>query len=210
MESIQYKIIRNFIDEQSRLDIIQYVDSINEEILITNPHLSYLVNKLNGSSFMYDISKTPETGVITRFQSGGRVVDKELPKSITVLIEKISKELGISPCNSFLQIVDMRNGGTIGKHYDASIKGFVNYKCNISVLSEPYIFCIENESLGINQSDLYAFEASLYKHWTLKQFTSRRILLSFGFLLPYGDLGRADNDPRIRLSQRIEKYFQTN
>jgi len=32
--------------------------------------------------------------------------------------------------------------------------------------------------------------------------------LSFGFVLKYEDLGRDINDPRVRLSKRIEKYFQ--
>jgi hypothetical protein len=51
------------------------------------------------------------------------------------------------------------------------------------------------------------FEASLYKHWT-DEFSSRRVLLSFGFVLPYDALGRKSDEPRVRLSQRIEKYFQ--
>jgi hypothetical protein len=55
---------------------------------------------------------------------------------------------------------------------------------------------------------MYCFEASLFKHWTPNKFDSRRILLSFGFLIPYKDLGRSEEDPRVRLSQRIEKYFQ--
>jgi hypothetical protein len=54
---------------------------------------------------------------------------------------------------------------------------------------------------------LYCFEASLYKHWT-EEFNSRRVFLSFGFLVPYNVLGRNENDPRIRLSRRIENYFQ--
>jgi len=54
---------------------------------------------------------------------------------------------------------------------------------------------------------MYCFEASLYKHWT-KEFKSRRVFLSFGFILPYKILGRTEDDPRVRLSKRIEKHFQ--
>jgi hypothetical protein len=74
-------------------------------------------------------------------------------------------------------------------------------------LSEDYKIFIDKSSPTIQQKDLYCFEASLYKHWT-DEFNSRRIFLSFGFLVPYDILGRSDNDPRVRLSRRVEKYFQ--
>ncbi len=98
-------------------------------------------------------------------------------------------------------------GGKINPHYDASIDGYINYKCNISVLSENYNFFIDKESINIDETDLYGFEASLYKHWT-NEFNSRRVFLSFGFILPYEILKRTENDPRVRLSKRIEKHFQ--
>jgi hypothetical protein len=66
---------------------------------------------------------------------------------------------------------------------------------------------INNGKSTIEQKDLYCFEASLYKHWT-EEFNSRRIFLSFGFLVPYNLLGRNSDDPRVRLSKRIENYFQ--
>ena len=66
---------------------------------------------------------------------------------------------------------------------------------------------IDKDSINIQQSDLYGFEASIYKHWT-NEFNSRRVFLSFGFIVPYNITGRNEDDPRIRLSKRIEKYFQ--
>jgi hypothetical protein len=66
---------------------------------------------------------------------------------------------------------------------------------------------VGKESVKIQESDLYGFEASLYKHWT-NEFNSRRVFLSFGFVLKYEYVGRTINDPRVRLSKRIEKYFQ--
>jgi len=101
----------------------------------------------------------------------------------------------------------MNKGGKINPHYDASLDGYINYKCNISVLSEDYDLFIDKDSIRIQETDLYGFEASLYKHWT-NEFNSRRVFLSFGFILKYEDLGRNCDDPRVRLSKRIERYFQ--
>jgi hypothetical protein len=103
----------------------------------------------------------------------------------------------------------MDMGGKIDPHYDAAVEGYINYKCNLSVLSEDYDFFIDSGSVRVQETDLYGFEASLYKHWT-KEFSKRRILLSFGFMIPYSQAGRSDSDPRVRLSRRIEKYFQRN
>jgi len=100
----------------------------------------------------------------------------------------------------------MNKGGKINPHYDASVDGYINYKCNISVFSEDYNLFLDRDYIEIKETDLYGFEASLYKHWT-NEFISRRVFLSFGFILPYELLGREENDPRIRLSKRIEKYF---
>jgi hypothetical protein len=102
----------------------------------------------------------------------------------------------------------MNKGGKINPHYDASLDGYVNYKCNISVLSEDYDFYVGDEVVNIEETDLYCFEASLYKHWT-NEFNSRRIFLSFGFVLTYEEVNRKITDPRVRLSKRIEKYFQS-
>jgi hypothetical protein len=135
-------------------------------------------------------------------------VSKEiLPDFIYKIIDRISEEFNFTKDNIFLQAVDMNKGGKINPHYDASIDGYINYKCNISVLSEDYDLFLDKESIKIQETDLYGFEASLYKHWTNK-FNSRRVFLSFGFLLPYEILNRDKNDPRVRLSKRIEKYFQ--
>jgi hypothetical protein len=135
-------------------------------------------------------------------------VSKEpLPEFIYKLIDKISETFKFPKDNIFLQAVDMKKGGKINPHYDASIDGCVNYKCNISVLSEDYDLYVGKESVRIQESDLYGFEASLYKHWT-NEFNSRRVFLSFGFVLKYEYVGRTINDPRVRLSKRIEKYFQ--
>jgi len=208
MEPKNHKIIRGFLKEKTKVEVIDYVNKINESVILNDHHLKYLVSKLNGNSYMYDISKTDLTNKITSFQSGGYVIEEDLPEVFIQLRDSISEELSIPKNHSFLQIVDMNNEGSIERHYDASFKGFINYKCNISVLSEDYDFCIDKEKIEVKENDMYCFEASLFKHWTPNKFKSRRILLSFGFLIPYEDLGRDEEDPRVRLSQRIEKYFQ--
>jgi hypothetical protein len=187
--------------------IINWVDSVNHTGDDSNYHLTELSKVLKGKSCIFDISNTPLTNYITKFQSITDVSKVILPDFIYEIIDRISEEFNFPKDNVFLQAVDMNKGGKINPHYDASIDGYVNYKCNISVLSEDYDFYVDKESVKIQESDLYGFEASLYKHWT-NEFNSRRVFLSFGFVLKYEDVGRTINDPRIRLSKRIEKYFQ--
>lgn len=206
---MKYSLFHNFLQEDEKFAMIEYVNTINHKSKADNVHLSHLIDKIRGNSHMYDISKTEITKEITSFQSGGNdVMKEELPQVFHSLIDRISETINLPLSNSFLQIVDMDEGGIIGGHYDAASDGYINYKCNISVLAEDYEFTIDSETLNIKEGDLYCFEASLYKHWTNKPFTSRRILLSFGFMLPYETLGRTINDPRVRLSRRIKRIFQ--
>jgi hypothetical protein len=207
MGSENYKIVKSFISDDEVCQIVSWVDSLNPEEGDPNYHLSEISKELKGKSSIIDISNTELTNYITNFQSVSKVSNKEVPQIVTTLFERISKENNIPLDNVFIQAVDMNKGGRIKPHYDAAIDGYINYKCNISVLSEDYKIFIDESSPTIEQKDLYCFEASLYKHWT-EEFNSRRIFLSFGFLVPYDILGRSDNDPRVRLSRRVEKYFQ--
>ena len=208
MESQNHQVIRGFLSESDRIKVLKWVDAIDQEIILTDHHLKHLVSKINGNSYMYDISKTDLTSKITSYQSGGTIMLEELPEVFHKLIERISQTVGIPNDHTFLQIVDMDRGGVIAKHYDAAFRGFINYKCNISVLSQDYDFCIDENTIGVREGDMYCFEASLYKHWTPAPFNSRRVLLSFGFMVPYENLNRTHDDPRVRLSNRIERYFQ--
>jgi len=201
------KIKKNFITQDEANQIINWLDSVNHTGDDSNYHLTELSKVLKGKSCIFDISNTPLTNYITKFQSISDVSKEGLPSFIFNIIDRISEEFNFSKDNVFLQAVDMNKGGKINPHYDASIDGYVNYKCNISVLSEDYDLFLDNESVKIQETDLYGFEASLYKHWT-NEFNSRRVFLSFGFVLKYEDVGRTINDPRVRLSKRIEKYFQ--
>ena len=201
------RVLKNFITKDEVKQILTWVDSVNHIGNDSNHHLTELSKDLNGKSFIFDISNTSLTNYITKFQSISDVSKDPLPDFINKIIDKIVKEFKFSKDNIFLQAVDMNKGGKINPHYDASVDGCVNYKCNISVLSEDYDFFMDTNSIKIQETDLYGFEASLFKHWT-NEFNTRRVFLSFGFLVPYNLLERDESDPRIRLSQRITKYFQ--
>ncbi len=201
------KKIKEFISDSERFEILSFVNSLNIELDITNEHISKVASKLKGYSWMFDISKTKLSKTLSEYQSSNNVLDLDLPLIIFKLKDRISNELNISKEHVFLQILNQQSGGLIHPHYDSAIDGYITYKCNISVLSDTYSLYIESDSLEINQGDLYSFEASLYKHWT-DIFDSRRVLLSFGFILPYSDLKRDLKDPRVRLSKRLIKYFQ--
>jgi hypothetical protein len=202
-----YKLKKKFITNDESKKIVNWIKSINHTGNESNHHLTELSKNLNGKSYIFDISNTPLTNYISKFQSISDVSKDPLPDFIHNIIDKISKEFNFPKENVFLQAVDMNKGGKINPHYDASIDGYINYKCNISVLSEDYDLFLDKDTIKIQETDLYSFEASLYKHWT-NEFNSRRVLLSFGFILPYDVLGRNESDPRVRLSQRISKYFQ--
>ena len=203
----KYKIKKKFITKDESNQIVKWIDSVNHTGNDSNYHLSELSKELKGKSCIFDISNTPLTNYITKFQSISDVSKEGLPSFIFNIIDRISEEFNFPKDNIFLQAVDMKKGGKINPHYDASVDGYVNYKCNVSVLSEDYELFLDKESIKIQETDLYGFEASLYKHWT-NEFNSRRVFLSFGFLVPYNVTGRNENDPRIRLSKRIGKYFQ--
>ena len=208
MEDTAYKIKKNFITKDESTLIVNWIDSVNHSGSDSNYHLTELSKTLNGKSCIFDISNTSLTNYITKFQSISDVSTDPLPDFIYEIIDRISKEFNFPKENVFLQAVDMKKGGKINPHYDASLDGYINYKCNISVLSENYDFHIDKTTIKIQETDLYGFEASLYKHWT-DEFNSRRVFLSFGFILKYEDVDRQINDPRIRLSKRIKKYFQS-
>jgi hypothetical protein len=163
---------------------------------------------VKGKAAIFDISNTELTNYITNFQAVTKI-ERNVPIFIKEIINRVSNALDLPNNNIFMQAVDMRQGGKINPHYDAAINGYINYKCNISVLSEDYKIFIGDSSTNIQEKDLYCFEASLYKHWT-NEFNSRRIFLSIGFIVPYSTMNRDENDPRVRLSKRIEKYFQNS
>lgn len=209
MEKSNFKSFSDFLTESERNDILNFVLNFDLDLdEIQNFHIKTVRSELNGKSFMFNIDETEVSNYLSTFQSGSQVFNKNLlPNSIINLKEKISQKCEINLENCFLQIIKMKSGGKIRKHYDSTLPGFINYKCNISLLSDNYVLFTDDENIDVRQNDLYCFEASLYKHWT-EEFKNERILLSFGFGLPLGKLGRKSDDPRVRMSERIFRYFQ--
>ena len=207
MEAKNHKVIRSFVSEEDSRLLIKWIEGINHYEVNANHHLTELAKELNGTSHIVDVSKTKITGYITDYQKVTESSEELVPTGVYYLINRISETLGLPVDHVFFQAVDMRKGGKISPHYDASVEGYVNYKCNLCLLSEDYDFFVGDETVQVQQGDLYCFEASLYKHWT-NTFDSRRVFISFGFMVPYEVLGRSETDPRVRLSRRIEKYFQ--
>lgn len=207
MQLSSYKILKKFITKEEVDQIVEWISLVKHEGSDSNHHLKELSKVLNGNSYIFDVSKTELTRYITKFQSISNVSHDELPTFIHSIIDRIAKEFNFPKDHVFLQAVDMKGGGKINPHYDASIDGYINYKCNISVFSEDYTFYIDREKIEIKAMDLYGFPASLYKHWT-NEFSSRRIFLSIGFIIPYDTIGISEHNHRVRLSKRIASYFQ--
>lgn len=207
MEPENHKIRKGFISRDEADSILRWIEGLSHDDGDPNLHLAELSKELNGNAFIFDISKNEITRYIANFQSISKVSEDPLPEFISSIIGRVSEEMNLPMENVFMQAVDMNKGGKINPHYDASLSGYINYKCNISVLSEDYEFYVDRESSTIEERDLYCFEASLFKHWT-NEFDSRRVFLSIGFAVPYSATGRSEEDPRVRLSRRIEKHFQ--
>lgn len=209
MEPQNYKIIEKFVSDSEVDKILSWVKNIVHADKKPNQHLEELSRSLNGKSFIFDISQTSITQYITKFQAISEVSTDRLPYFLIAIISRISQVFNLPTDHLFLQVVDMSSGGKVNPHYDASVSGYINYKCNISIKSEDYNIYIGEQKLLIKEKDLYGFEASLFKHWT-DEFNSNRIMLSFGFMIPYDSMNRNDSDPRVRLSKRIEKHFQAS
>ena len=207
MEVENHKITRGFVCEEEAQMLVNWIENIEYSKADTNHHLTELAKELNGVSHIYDVSKTEMTNYITSYQKTLKNADDNFPELITDIIDRIAQTFDLPKDHVFFQAVDMKKGGKVNPHYDAAVDGYINYKCNLCLLSDDYDFFVDGTTLHVTKGDLYFFEASLYKHWT-NEFDSRRVFISFGFMVPYHDLGRTSEDPRVRLSRRIEKYFQ--
>ena len=210
MKQNNFKKFSDFLNQTERLEILDFINNLEIDLdEIQNLHINEVASKLNGTAYMFDLSQTKVSKYLSNFQSSNQVIDKSiLPKIFYQMMDKISSTIDIPLENSFLQIIKMKKGGKIRKHYDTAYPSFINYKCNISLLSEDYTFFTSQQNINIKQNDLYCFEASLYKHWT-DEFEQDRILLSYGFGLSYETLGRTKEEPIVRMSNRIFKYFQS-
>lgn len=200
MEHSNHKIICDFLSADERIKVMEYVNDLNSA-----SETNHATDKLR-RSWIFDLTKNVLSKKISDFQSGAHVSCANLPQNILKIAWRIAALIGIPADNVVLQIIDISAGIPIDPHYDITAMGYINYKCNICVQSEDYSFNTDKEVLNIRVGDLHCFEASLYRHWT--RATTRRVLLSFSFILPYAALGRCASDPRVRLSERIQRIFQ--
>jgi len=203
------KITPNFIDTQDRWEVLKFINDLKKPSNeISNHHIKEVLESTLGESHIYDLTQTEVSRYVSSFQSSNNSLFRENLSPIFIsLWNRISNHLSLDKTHCFLQIVKMDSGGRITPHYDTSYMGYITLKCNISVISDRYEIWLDNTPYSIEQGDLYCFEASLYKHWT-DEFKNPRLLLSYGFLVPYSRMSRDTKDPRVRMSQRIFKYFQ--
>jgi hypothetical protein len=200
------KVINNFISDFEKSHLISIISKLEYDQCVTNKHIKEVSDNLKGTSFMFDLTNTEISRKLSNFQSSGNI-QGDIDYALYLLMDRIAYTLNISSDNVFLQVLNQETGGLIYPHYDSAIDGYITYKCNICIQSDDYQLFIDKDILEIKELDLYCFEASLYKHWT-NPFKRKRIILSYGFILPYEDLGRDENDPRVRLSKRIINHFQ--
>lgn len=208
MEFKNHKKINNFISTNEKYEIIKFVDNLKTNSHLSNDHIKNVADGLKGVVTMFDLTKTELSSKLSAFQSSDNISKIKLPIIIHTIKDRISESLSISKNDVFLQIINSEKGGKIIPHYDSAFENYITYKCNISVLSKKYQLYIEDDIIDIEEGNLYSFEASLFKHWT-DPFEDKRIILSFGFILPIEELGRNKNDHRVRMSNRLIKKFQT-
>jgi hypothetical protein len=204
------QVINNFITDEQQQEIVEFVNSCTGATRRPdeNFHVKKVNDKINGFSVMNDMTKSKISTYVAEFQGGGGNIEN-IPQVFTDIRDKISSTLGISKDNVFLHILNMNGGGEITPHYDAGFPNYINFKCNVCVVgATSYDIHVDNQIATVKEKSLYTFEANMYKHWVDK-YEGKRILLSYGFLLPCEELGYIpDVSPRIRLSNRIWKYYQ--
>lgn len=204
---MKIKNIRNFITSNEVEEIIQY--SPPKLKSIDNDHIKKVNEATNGWSILCDLTQTSVSKEVAKFQGDNTLVDK-VPSIFHNLADRISSSLSISKEHVFFQYIVVGKQGEVKKHYDAGKPGFVTYKCNICVDGpELDVIYVDRNEVSINKLDLYCFEANFYKHWMNKN-DCPRIHLSYGFLIPYVELGWSESDPRVRLSNRIWRAYIGN
>lgn len=192
----------DFITSAEQQEIARYIRSYKPEIAeVGNERVRYLTEETKGFSAVYDFTKTELSKKIALIQSDNRVLE-EVPPIFHELKRRIAEALNIKDADVFMQGILVGQDGRVAPHYDAAPHGYITYKCNV-VISGPKddTIYIDKEKITLNDLDLYAFEANFYKH--SMDAAEERIVLSYGFILPYSDLGWDENSPRVKLSDKV-------
>lgn len=201
------KVINDFLPQEETNEILNFNYKPND-MFIKNKHIKEVNDSMKGWSILCNFSKNEVTNYISKFQGDSTNVD-DVPNIFWYLSTKIADVLNINNNNIFFQYIYIGKNGQVKKHYDAGMPGFITYKANIVILGPKvdYIY-VGKDKIEIKPNDLYAFEANFYKHW-LEKSDIPRIHLSYGFILPYEELGYNENDPRVKLSNKIWKKWIT-
>jgi hypothetical protein len=200
-----FRSISNFISKEE-VDVILAYNPSCKEVEISNEHIRTIAEATNGYTVLCDLTKSEVSKEVSEFQGDATLVDN-VPSIFHELSDRISKTLSISAEHVFFQYIVLGPNGMVKKHYDAGKPGYVTYKCNICVSGpDKDVIWVDKSSLSIAPMELYCFEANLYKHW-MDSVESSRVHLSYGFLIPYSELGWTEDSPRVRMSNRIWRAY---
>lgn len=201
------RVIANFISEKEQSQILNGIAAYSPEKTILNRHIKEINDHIKGFSVLCDLSKTGLSNYISQFQGDNTNVDMVSPLIISIK-NRIINELELDGEHNFVQIIGIDENGQVKPHYDAAAPGYITYKCNVAISGpENDKIFVGKDYLEYDNRNLYCFEASLYKHW-LEPATVPRVLLSYGFLVPYENLGWEEADPRVKMSRKIYSHFQ--
>lgn len=196
-------VINNFITQDEKQEMSECIRSYRvHDVDMGNKQVRYITEQTKGFTAIYDFSNTDLTRQIARVQSDNRELG-EVPPIFHEVKDRIAKALNINTDHSFVQGILLGKGGRVSKHYDAGIPGYITYKCNV-VITGPKddMLYVDKEKWAINELDLYAFEANFYKHW-LDASDEERVVASYGYIIPYADLGWESDSPRVKLSDKV-------
>jgi len=196
-------IINGIISDVEQSDIIQWVNNFRPASTpATNVQSKNISDGLNGYSVLFQLTNTDLVKQVIDYQ--GEKAIEQPPEFLIVLKDRLVNEVDdIDGVHVFVQVIVLNPGGEITPHYDASVLGYINYKCNVFVeCPNPDTVYVDKEAQIVRPKGLVCFESSLYKHW-MDVASTRRVVLSYGFMVKYENLGFTLDSPRVKLSNKI-------
>jgi hypothetical protein len=205
---MNFKLIKDFISTTEQTEVLNYGELQQDVVYenIENIHVKAVNEQIKGSSITCDMTGTEISKAAAKYQ-GDTTCVPFVPELFYNIKDRISNEIGINKEHVFFQFLQLKSGGAVPMHYDVSAPGYITYKCNIPVIGpETDEVYIDKSIFSFPMLSLYCFEANLYKHWA-NACAQKRIILSYGFIVPYADLGWKESDGRVRLSNKLWKIF---
>lgn len=210
-----HRLIHNFITDEEQFLLKKWFEDLRkthgENKEVSQKYLKTLQDSINGWSVVRYFSDTEPIRQL-KFSLVENEKDDlgETPEFINEIRNRIIDEWQIPGMedNSFMQMTIYEKGGFVHPHYDPSPDGYITCRANVffSTWDGDSIY-LDKEVIPLKEKDLFCFAASLYRHKTDPCECDQRIFCSFGFLIPYEHFGLNEDDPRVRLSQRIWNKF---